>query len=101
MTEPGLQRPGVVPCIGQRIATCVPEHVREDLEGHAGAPAEALEQRAEALGRHWTAALGLEQMRRCLLLSLQAAQCAYLIALERMHRRCAALAPADMQAAGV
>src|SRR5262249_62050913 len=33
MTEPGLQRPGVVPCIGQRIATGVPGHVREDLEG--------------------------------------------------------------------
>jgi hypothetical protein len=30
--------------------------------GHTGAPAEALEQRAEALGRHWAAALTGEHM---------------------------------------
>src|SRR5262249_47350443 len=36
MAEPSLQRPRVVPCIGQGIATGVPEHVRKDMEGHAG-----------------------------------------------------------------
>jgi hypothetical protein len=50
VAEPCLQRPRIVPGIGQGVATGVPQHVREDGEGHAGAPAEALEQRAEALG---------------------------------------------------
>src|SRR5215471_1660224 len=70
--EPGLQRPRVVAGIGQGIAAGVAQHVREDGEGHAGASAEALKQRAEALGRHWAAALTGEHMRRCLLLALQA-----------------------------
>src|SRR5262249_27024612 len=43
-----------------------PQHMREDGEGHTGAPAEALEQRAEALGRHWAAALAGEHVWRCL-----------------------------------
>src|SRR5215475_10252470 len=47
----------------------VPQHVREDGEGHTGTPAEALEQRAEALGRHWAAALTGEHVWRCLLLT--------------------------------
>src|SRR5215475_3474631 len=41
--EPCLQRPRIVPGIGQGVATGVPQHVREDREGHAGALAEALE----------------------------------------------------------
>src|SRR5262249_7774917 len=48
------------------------QHMREDGEGHTGAPTEALEQRAEALGRHWAAALTGEHVWRCLLLTLQA-----------------------------
>src|SRR5262249_31664771 len=99
--EPGLQRPRVVPGIGQGIAAGVAQHVREDGEGHAGAPAEALKQRAEALGRHWAAALTGEHMRRCLLLPLQTPQRAYLVALHRVDTRCPALAPADVQTAGV
>src|SRR5215471_3318898 len=70
VAEPCLQRPRIVPGIGQGVATGVPQHMREDGEGHAGAPAEALEQRAEALGRHWAAALGGEYVRRCLLFTL-------------------------------
>src|SRR6516165_10379798 len=71
MAEPSLQRPCVVPCIGQGEAAAVAQHVREDLEGHAGAPAEALEMITKGLGCHWTAALGLEHERRCLLLAAQ------------------------------
>jgi hypothetical protein len=41
--EPCLQRPRIVPGIGQGVATGVPQHVREDREGHVGALAEALE----------------------------------------------------------
>jgi hypothetical protein len=48
--EPSLQRPGIVACIRQGIAAAVPQHVGKNGEGHTGAPAEALEQRAEALG---------------------------------------------------
>jgi hypothetical protein len=35
-----LQRPRVVPRIGQGVATGVAQHVWEDSEGHTGAPAE-------------------------------------------------------------
>ena len=42
VAEPCLQRPRIVPGIGQGVATGVPQHVREDREGHAGALAEAL-----------------------------------------------------------
>ena len=34
MPEPGLQRPGVVAGIGQRVAAAVPQHVRVDWERH-------------------------------------------------------------------
>jgi hypothetical protein len=50
MPEPCLQRPRVVPGISQGVAAGVPQHVRKNGEGHTGAPAEVLEQRAEALG---------------------------------------------------
>src|SRR5262249_15816265 len=65
------------------------------------APAEALEQRAEALGRHWAAALTGEHVWRCLLLTLQAPQGANFIALHWMHRGGALFAPTDVQPAGV
>src|SRR5215467_6110748 len=62
------------------------------MEGHAGVLADALDQLPEGFGGHGATALGLEDVRRCLLLALQAAQCAYLIALHWMHRRHAVLA---------
>src|SRR5215831_13453374 len=69
MAEPGLQRPCVVAGVSQGIATCVPEHVRMDREGHPGALAQACEQRTEALGAHRTAALGGEDVRARALLA--------------------------------
>src|SRR5215510_13514337 len=101
VAEPCLQRPRIVPGIGQGVATGVPQHVREDGEGHTGAPAEALEQRAEALGRHRAAALTGEHVWRCLLLTLQAPQGANFIALHWMYRGGALFAPTDVQPAGV
>src|SRR5262249_10937265 len=70
MPEPGLQRPRVVAGVSQSIATCVPEHVRMDREGHAGALAQACEQRTEALGTHRAAALGGEDVGARALLAL-------------------------------
>src|SRR5262249_46308575 len=66
-----------------------------------GAPAEALEQRAEALGQHRAAALTGEHVWRCLLLTLQAPQGANFIALHWMYRGGALFAPTDVQPAGV
>src|SRR5262249_56802263 len=34
VAEPCLQRPRIVPGIGQGVATGVPQHMREDGEGH-------------------------------------------------------------------
>src|SRR5262249_25631335 len=70
MAEPGLQRPRVVAGVSQGIATCVPEHVRMDREGHPGALTQACEQRPEALGAHRAAALGDEDVRARALLAL-------------------------------
>src|SRR5262249_48449277 len=52
--KPCLQGPRVMSGISQGIAAGVAQHMRKDGEGHTGAPAEALEQRAEALSRHRT-----------------------------------------------
>src|SRR5262249_861697 len=101
VAEPCLQRSRVVPGIGQGVPAGVAQHVREDGEGHTGAPAEALEQRAEALGRHWAAALTVEHVSRCLLLTLQAPQSANFVALHWMHRGGALFAPTDVQTPGV
>src|SRR5262245_60877411 len=101
VAKPCLQRPRIVPGIGQGVATGVPQQFREYGEGHTGAPTEALEQRAEALGRHWATALTGEHVWRCLLLTLQAPQGANFVALHWMHRGGALFAPTDVQPAGV
>jgi hypothetical protein len=60
--ESGLQRPGVVAGIGQRVAATVAQHVRMDGERHLGPNANAAKQGMEAFGRHRAAALGLERV---------------------------------------
>src|SRR5262249_42037983 len=70
VAEPSLQRPRVVAGVSQGIATCVPEHVRMDREGHPGALAQAREQRPEALAAHRAAARGGEDVRARALLAL-------------------------------
>src|SRR5215831_2760366 len=51
MTEPGLQRPGVVAGVGQRVAATVAQHVRVDGERHLSPNANAAEQGMESFGR--------------------------------------------------
>jgi hypothetical protein len=38
VTKVRLQRPGIVPLVGQRVTTGVPEHVRERFEGQLSFP---------------------------------------------------------------
>src|SRR2546428_11101388 len=61
--KPCLQRPGVVAGVGQGVAAAMPEHVRVYGKGHAGTLAETRKGVAEALGRHWAAALGDKDVR--------------------------------------
>src|SRR5262249_44401692 len=91
--EPGLQRPGVVAGVGQRVAATVAQHVRMDREWHAGALAEARKQCPEALGRHRAAALAREHVRASrVLLPLQAPQSPDRVTLLSLHPRRATLA---------
>src|SRR5262245_47527871 len=99
VTKVRLQRAGIVASIGQRVTGRVAEHVRLDRKGHASALTDPAEQGIEALGRHRSTPLGREHVRGRLLLTLQAAQSAQLVALKRMDARRAILDPAHMQAA--
>jgi hypothetical protein len=55
-----LQRPGIVPSIGQGIAAGVPEQVRVGLGGQLGDLASPLDHSGEASGGERRAALGSE-----------------------------------------
>src|SRR5262249_41560055 len=72
MAEIGLQRPCVVPCIGEGEAAGMAQHVREEPR-HTGMLAEPLEVVAPTLRCHRAVALAPEHERRCLLLAAQAA----------------------------
>src|SRR5262245_50862698 len=93
-----LQRARVVASIGELEPAGMAKHVWVDREGHASTLADAPEQGIEALGRHRSTSLGREYMRGWLLLTLQAAQSAQLVALQRMHTRRPVLDPAYVQA---
>ena len=101
MPEPSLKGPRIVASISQGEAAAVPEHVRVDRKGHAGALAEACDQSMKTLGRHRAAALGSEHARARRLLTLQPAQSTDLITLDWMDAWCASLTPADVQAPGI
>jgi hypothetical protein len=53
MAEVSLQRSCVVPFVGQRVATGMPEHVRMGLEAQLGLRARPLHHAGEASGREW------------------------------------------------
>jgi hypothetical protein len=72
-----------------------------DRECHAGALAEANNQRVEALRRDRAAPLGSEDMRARRLFALQTTQGPQFVALDRVNAWPAALRPADVQASGV
>ena len=60
MTKPILDCPCVMPCISQRIATGVPEHVDVNLEREACALGYSLDQAIDGIGGERGTALGLE-----------------------------------------
>jgi hypothetical protein len=72
MVKPSLDRPGVVPLVGQRIAAGVAKHVRVSLQFQAettsGGP---LDHPSKARGREWRAALADEDEWRRRALALQ------------------------------
>jgi hypothetical protein len=84
VSEPPLNRPGIMPPVGQRVAARMAKHVGVDHEGHAGPLAEALDQGMEALRRHRRATLRDEHVRARRLSALQPAQRPQFVALERM-----------------
>ena len=60
MTEPPLDRPGVMPLVGERIAAGVAKHVRMRLQFEAGTNGRALDHPGKARGREGRAALADE-----------------------------------------
>jgi hypothetical protein len=79
MAEPILNCPRVVPCVGQGIAVGVAEHVHVNLEGEAGAVADALDQPIDRIGGERAAALRRENIAAAGL-ALQFAKGAQLVA---------------------
>ena len=57
VAEVVLERPGIVPIVGELVPAGVPEHVRVYREWHSGGFTEALHQPMEADGAHRATAL--------------------------------------------
>jgi hypothetical protein len=95
VTHPGLDRSSIVASIRQGVAACVPEHVRVDRKRHTGAFAQPYHKGVEAFRCDRSTSFPAEQVRAQWLLSLQPAQRAQFVALDRMDARRAALTPAD------
>ena len=67
-----LQRPRIVPLVGERVAACVPEHVRVRLEGKLGFDPCPLDHAGEPGGAEGRPALrGEHEGRLGLLLALE------------------------------
>src|SRR5712672_146928 len=98
MPQPPLDRPGIVPLVGERIAAGVAKHVRVSLRFEAETSAgRTLHHPGKARGREWRAALTDEDERRRLALTLQPAKRTQLIALKGMGALGPALDPQDVQ----
>jgi hypothetical protein len=91
MTEPPLNRSGIVPLVRKRIAATMSKHVRMRLDAEAGRRGYPLEHPREAGCRERRAALGNKHEWRGLALALEAPQRAQLVALDRMRARHAVL----------
>jgi hypothetical protein len=99
MSEPFLQRPGVMAVVGKLVAAGMPEHVRVDGEGEPGRLTEQRQQLAEGRRRHGPAPLAGEHVDALgYLLALEAAQVADFGASDEMHAGPAVLAAGDMEA---
>jgi hypothetical protein len=97
MAEPALDRPGVVPLVGEGVAAGVPQHVRVGLELKAGASGRSLDHPGEAGRGERRAALADEDEGRRRGLAMQPAQSAELVALDRVGAWGAVLDPSDVE----
>ena len=87
-----------MPLVRQREATGVPQHVRVNLQGDPSGRTSALQHARKPRRGEGRAALGREHERRSrLLLTLESAEGAHLVADDGMRRRRAPLGPADVQ----
>src|SRR5712692_6696017 len=74
MTEPPLDRPGIMPLVGERIAAGVAKHVWMRLQLESGPDGRALDHPGKARGRERRAALADEDEGRRHALALQVSQ---------------------------
>jgi hypothetical protein len=94
----GLQCPGIVALVGQREPAGVAQYVRMGLEAQLCGFPGALDHAGKSRGGERGAAFRGEHERRfVLLIALQPAQCAQLIAAQWLRARRALLGPADRQ----
>jgi hypothetical protein len=98
MAKIGLQRPRVMPSVGQRKAAGVSQHMRMRLKAELGLHARGLDHAGEASGAERRAALRGEDERRFrLLLALQPPQRPQLVAEDWMGAGRALLDPTNVQ----
>ena len=97
MAKPILQRPRIMPRIGQGIAARMPKHVTVNREGKARTLADPLDQPINGVGRERTAALGRKDEAALGELPAQLAQCSDFVAPKRVDARLAILDAPDVQ----
>ena|SRR6476660_4895874 len=97
MAKPILQRPRIMPRIGQGIAARMPKHVTVNREGKACTLADPLDQPINGVGRERTAALGRKDEAALGELPAQLAQCPDFITAQRVNAGLAVLDAPDVQ----
>jgi hypothetical protein len=100
VAQPVLDRPRVVPLIGQGVAAGVPEHVDVHRQADRCFLADALDQAIDGIGGERRAAL-IGKHKGCArrLITPQLAQRPQLVAADWMRRRFAVLRPVDCSVA--
>jgi hypothetical protein len=91
MAKPILERPRIMPRIGQGIAAGMPEHVTVNQEGKAGALTDALYQPIDGVWCEWAAPFGRKDEATVRELPAQLPQCSDLVSTERVYGRLAVL----------
>jgi hypothetical protein len=99
VSEPILDSACIVPLVRKCVPTGVPQHVGVNLEGEAGALANALDQPINGIGGEWAAPLRLEHIA-ARGLALEFAKRAQLVAADRVRGWLAILGTADVQRGG-
>ena len=85
MAQPVLNCPRVVASVRQCVAASMPEHVGVNLEVEAGALTNALDQAINCIGRERAVPLRREDEAAVGELPAKLAQCADLVAAQRMN----------------